>query len=98
MGPNVQMPPALSDMFNVIKDGNGNVISITVRTEWASFFQVLQQIAFGASRAGATTGRPTSEFQGRYIGMPYMDTTLGKPVFLLHSSSNVWVDGSGAVV
>jgi DICT domain-containing protein len=85
-GPNVQMPPSVSQVV----DENGHLL-----TEWASFLQALQQVSISASRNGSSSARPTSDFKGRYEGMPFFDRTLGYPVFLKHASSDVWVDATG---
>ena len=95
MGPNLQQPQ--SRMFDFQQDPNGNVIGMTLRPEWASYFQSIQQIAFGSSRNGSSSARPTSDFPGRYEGMPFFDRTLGYPVYLKHASSDVWVRYDGAV-
>lgn len=58
----------------------------------------LQATVFAGTRNGSTSARPTDEMLGRYIGMPYFDLTLGKPVFLLSINPDVWVDGAGVVV
>lgn len=97
-GPNIQVPAAISQMLDVQTDEQGRPIAINVKPEWAAFFSTLQQVNFVQTRSGTTAERPTSDTKGRYEGMPFMDTTLGKPVFLKYASSNVWVDGSGAVV
>lgn len=97
MGPNVQMPPAISQMFNIVTDDKGRLVSMTLRPDWAAFFQAVQQIAISGSRNGSTTARPTSDFKGRYEGMPFFDRTLGQPVFLKFASSDVWVDATGSV-
>ena len=96
MGPNIQMPSG--QMLDIQTDDKGQVISMTIRPEWASFFQAVQQVAFGSSRNGSTSVRPTDEFRGRYEGMPFLDRTLGKPIWLKHASSDVWIDATGAVV
>lgn len=87
-GPKVQVPTSL----NPLMDEAGNI-----KIEWANFFNVVQAIAQGDSRNGPTASRPTSTMI-RWVGMRFFDTTLGKPVFLKYTSSNVWVDGSGSVV
>ena len=87
-GPNIQMPTSLTEMLG--PDGS-------VKPEWAAFIASLAAVALGCTRSGSTSARPTSELQ-RYVGMPYFDQSLGKPVFLKFTSSNIWVDGSGAVV
>jgi hypothetical protein len=95
MGPNVQLPA--SQPFDIVTDEDGKFQSLRLRPEWASFFQTVQLTSFGSSRAGSTTARPTSDFQGRYVGMPFFDQTLGLTVFLKHASSNVWVKADGTV-
>lgn len=97
-GPFVQMPAAISQMMDTVTDEKGQVTAVSVRPEWAAFFSTLQQLTFAQTRSGTTAERPTSATKGRYEGMPYMDYSLGKPVFLKYASSDVWVDGSGAVV
>jgi hypothetical protein len=85
-GPKIQMPPTVSQVV----DENGHLL-----TEWAAFLQSLQQVAISGSRNGSTSARPTSDFKGRYEGMPFFDRTLGYPIFLKHASSDVWVDATG---
>ena len=85
MGPQIQMPSG------PIQDES------VVRPEWLAFFSSLQMATYASSRNGSTSVRPTSEFSGRYEGMPFFDRTLGFPVFLKHASSNVWVRYDGTV-
>ena len=75
-------------------DDQGNIISM--KPDWASFFNSLQQTVFAVSRSGPTSSRPMSNMDGRFVGEPYFDTTVGKPVFLKIASTNVWVDATGA--
>ena len=88
-GPNVQLPSPFSPV-----SGEGG----TVTVDWQTFFQVLQQGAYNLSRSGPTADRPTSTVPGRWVGMPFYDTTLGFPVYLAIASTNVWHDGQGNVV
>jgi hypothetical protein len=92
-GPRVEMPASLSQMFDV--DDKGNITAI--RPEWAQFFHAVQGLTWNMSRSGPTGSRPTSSTGWRYHGMPFMDLTLGYPVFLRSASSNVWVDANGVV-
>jgi len=85
-GPNIQYPGPFSPVTQ--EDGS-------VTTDYATFFHALQSITFYATRSGATSTRPTSSSEARWIGMPFFDTTLGKPVFLKIASSSVWVDATG---
>lgn len=98
-GPVISMPPSLSPMFDIVKDDSGEVVSMTLRQDWAALFQSLQDASLAATRYGTTSQRPTYQMQ-RYIGMPYFDTDLGLPVFLetatRFASTDVWVDATGA--
>ena len=88
-GPLVQAPSPAS---RLVEAGGA------VAQDWQSLFAALQRGAFNATRSGPTADRPTSVMPGRWIGMAYYDTTLGKPVFLHSVNPDVWHDGSGAVV
>jgi len=87
-GPSIQVPSVLKPV---------TVESGTVAPDWAAFFHSLQQTVFALTRSGPTTSRPTSELDGRYIGMQYFDTTLGYSVYLKSVNPDVWVDGGGTV-
>ena len=64
--------------------------------EWAGWFNTAQSILRATSSSGLTSGRPTS---GQFSGMPYFDTTLGIPIWLLTpGGSPVWVNAVGAPV
>jgi hypothetical protein len=89
-GPKLQQPQALSPV--VQQD------SLIPSLEYAAFFNLLQIVSFYSTRAGTTAERPTGSTGVRWVGMPYFDQTLGKPVFLKFTSSSIWVDGSGAIV
>ena len=62
---------------------------------WASWVQRVHDIAVSLQQSGTTAERPTA---GLWIGRTYMDTTLGKPVWVQSVRPTVWVDASGAVV
>ena len=70
----------------------------TLTSDYAVLLHQLQNIAYYSTRSGATANRPTSTSEARWIGMPYFDVSLGKTVYLKIASTNVWVDGSGAIV
>ena len=97
-GPTLTMPSAQSQMFEIVVDAQGRLVSLTLRPEWARFFQALQQVGLAVSRSGTTALRPTDSFQERYRGMPYMDTTLGFPVWLSIASTSIWVRYDGVAV
>jgi len=88
-GPKVQVPSALTS----VHDEHG-----LVRPEWQTFFHSVQQTTFIVTRSGPTASRPTSALDGRFIGMPYFDTTLGLTVYLKSVNPDVWVNGAGAIV
>ena len=91
-GPLIQLPPANAPFSTQTDEGQHSL-----SPEAASFLHAVQQVIFYSTRSGGTASRPTGTTQ-RWIGMPYFDTTLGKTVYLKIASTNVWVDGSGAVV
>jgi hypothetical protein len=93
VGPNVQVPGARSDWFT---DSAGMPCAISV--DAMQFFHIAQQIALGVTRSGPTGARPTAAIQGRWIGMPFYDTTIGKPVYLVSIGPDVWKDAAGNVV
>ena len=93
-GPRLQMPPAISQIVQIGADGK----AVALNTDWASFLHSLQQTAFNISRSGPTASRPTSTLDGRWIGMNFFDTTLGKPIWLKSVNADVWVDATGAAV
>lgn len=97
-GPKLEVPPAISDMFEMTYGSDGQLVSLNLRLPWATFFNSAQQTIYNVSRSGPTASRPTSSLPGRFVGMPYFDTTLGKPIFLKTASSNAWVlaDGTAA--
>lgn len=85
-GPNIQVPSVLKPV--TVETGS-------VHPDWAAFFHSVQNTLFGSTRSGPTASRPTSALDGRYIGMPYFDTTLGYVIYLKSVNPDVWVDGGG---
>lgn len=83
-GPNIQVPQPGTPML----DGTGEL-----HPTWQAYHNSIQQTVFAGSRNGPTTSRPTSSMSGRYLGMPYFDTTLGLTVFLKNTTT--WVKGDG---
>lgn len=47
------------------------------------------------TQSGTTAQRPDSTIVGRWIGLPYFDTSLGLPVFLKSVGPDVWVTAAG---
>jgi hypothetical protein len=63
---------------------------------WASWFTTAQNILQAVSSSGTTAQRPT---KNQFVGMPYFDTTLGIPVWLLTpGNAPVWVNATGSAV
>lgn len=85
-------------MFDFVYGPNDQITSMSLKQPWGAFFHSLQMIGFNATRSGTTAERPDNGMDGRWIGMPYFDSTLGKLVSLKSVNPDVWVDGSGAVV
>ena len=61
---------------------------------WGQWFTRVQAIVSSAQQSGITADRPTSVL---WVGRRYMDTTLGKPVYVRGIRPTVWVDGVGTV-
>ena len=93
-GPNIQMPAAQSHIGFI--DPQNKTLAVSL--DWAAFFHSMQQTTFNISRSGPTGSRPTSNLDGRYIGMPFYDTSLGIPIFLHSVNPDVWHSAAGAVV
>lgn len=63
---------------------------------WKGWFSTAHNVLTAASTAGATAARPTTN---QFAGMPYFDTTLGKPIWLKTPGAvPVWVDATGGAV
>ena len=59
---------------------------------WVSWLEKIGRYACSVSESGVTANRPTKNL---WIGRPFFDTTLGKPVW--YDGTN-WVDATGATV
>lgn len=59
---------------------------------WTAWLEKIGRFACSVSESGTTANRPTANL---WIGRPYFDTTLGKPVW--YDGTN-WVDATGATV
>lgn len=98
-GPKIQMPPAVGQLFDYQYGPDGkSIIGITMSQSLASFFNVAQQILYNSTRNGNTASRPTSTTPGRWIGMPYYDTSVSSTVFLAKVGPDVWRNGAGTIV
>jgi hypothetical protein len=88
-GPSIQMPSSRSPVVNQEQN---------IQRDWAAFMHSVQQTVFNITRSGPTTSRPTSKLEGRFVGMPYFDTTLGYEVRLKSVNPDVWVRWDGTPV
>jgi len=74
----------------LIADDQGNVSQ-----PWLQFFSGLGNIAQAITLSGTTAKRPVEYL---WVGRPFFDTTLGKPIWFKSFNPNVWVDATGAPV
>ena len=92
-GPKLQMPGSLSNMFVV--DEQSNIVSM--KPEWAALWTTLTKTVFSNTRAGPSNERPTALMTGRYLGMPFFDTSLSTVIFLQSTNPDVWRIGAATV-
>lgn len=64
-----------------------------VNQGWRAFFVAIYNILSNITLSGTTAQRPTVF---TWIGMPFFDTTLGRPVWLKVKGSWVFSDGTPA--
>lgn len=62
---------------------------------WLQWFTRVHTVVSAAYMSGTTASRPTKAL---WVGRPFFDTTLGKPVWVKTAKPAVWVDATGAVV
>jgi hypothetical protein len=62
---------------------------------WTRWINKLWMVAGALDDSGTTANRPTA---GLYVGRPYYDTTLGKPIWLDSVRPTVWHDATGTPV
>jgi hypothetical protein len=73
-----------------VTDGSGRVQPV-----WSQWFTRVHNAVSSVYQSGSTANRPTSLL---WVGRPYFDTDLGKPVWVKAAKPAVWVDATGAVV
>ena len=66
-----------------------------ITPSWAQWFTKVGLFAGSVSDSGTTANRPTKNL---FIGRPYFDTTLNKPIWVKTVTTVVWVDATGASV
>ena len=97
-GPRIQPPAAQSRLLDFIYGPDGQISDMHVNPDWAILFSALQKTALALSRNGLTADRPTSTMPGRFVGMPFLDLTIGKPIWLKSVAPDVWIDATGTPV
>lgn len=76
---------------------NNTIITFPTPGRVSQWLQEATRVLQALQARGPSTGRPTAFV---WIGQPYYDETLGKPVYVsdINSSGVVWKDATGAVV
>lgn len=86
----IKEPPLQQEIVNKTKYAND---------PWASFFSSVYRQSVKSELAlegtGTTSNRPTDNL---WVGRTYLDTTLGKPIWVESLSPTVWIDATGATV
>lgn len=62
---------------------------------WFQWLSWVHRVVTSVTQSGTTAERPT---QILWVGRPYFDTTLGKPIWFESANPNVWVDATGTPV
>ena len=84
-------PASISYTFPVVDE---HTRAFTI--QWQGYFRGLEQELDDITSSGPTTSRPTTRL---FIGRPYFDTTLTKPIWVKQLSPTVlWCDATGATV
>lgn len=80
--------------INIAVDSTGRWLSL-----WQAFIESVYYWLAPLGQKGTTANRPTDSSQRPlYVGQPYFDTTLGKPIWVKSKSPTVWCDATGASV
>lgn len=74
--------PPIDTMF-----GNG-----AMPRDWAAWYTTAWNVLDSVENSGITADRPVKDL---FIGRPYFDTTLGKPIWLKSVRPTVWVTADG---
>jgi len=84
--------PVPTDNFIAKEDGR-------ITFAWQAFFSSIHDWLSPVGQSGATASRPVDASRNPlYIGQPYFDTTLGKPIWVKSRNPTVWVDATGTAV
>lgn len=81
-------------MANLINPPPGSAVDQkggSINTGWGQFFTQVYTLLAAMTMSGTTAQRPASFL---WMGRPYFDSTLGKPIW--YKSGGVWVDALGA--
>jgi hypothetical protein len=75
---------------------NGDIVTGQAPTQnFMSWALGVFQVVFACSQSGATSARPST---GLWVGRPYFDTTLNKPIWVQSTSPVIWQDATGTAV
>lgn len=66
-----------------------------ISTVWTRWMNKLWIVGGSVDNSGTTVQRPAKNL---FIGRPYFDTDLGKPIWLKSANPSVWVDSSGTSI
>jgi len=84
----VSSPPTRSPVDETDAEGRG----LRVTREWSSWFTAVFNVVFAVTQSGTTAQRPTALL---WVGRPYFDTTLGKPIWYDANGSTGWCLATG---
>lgn len=87
---NIITSGTLSELVVVYKAVSTNSLNITMEADSTYMYNSNK-----TQGTGTTAQRPLF---GLYLGMPYFDRTLGKPIYCKQVSPTVWGDATGATV
>jgi hypothetical protein len=66
---------------------------------WQAFLSSVHDFLSPLGQSGTSTTRPTDSSRNPlYIGQPYFDTTINKPIWVKSKNPTVWCDATGTAV
>lgn len=63
-----------------------------ISDKWQEYFTSVYNAIFDLQQSGTTANRPTKRL---YVGRPYFDTTINKPIW--YSANNDWILADGTL-
>lgn len=67
----------------------------TLSWTWKSFYTTLASVSRALTLSGTTANRPTTFL---WVGRPYFDITIQRPIWVRDISPTVWITADGVVV